>query len=200
MSGIGIRDPKAGFTITELLIYVALFGVVVSAMYSLFITNLESYSSQEDTMEMTQDLRAAMDIMVREVRMAGYDPTRAGGIGFLGDDHNDPNDPDDRYNSDGNSIHFTMDINGDGDTDDPSGDPNEDPNEDITYYLYTSQGVQKLGRRTGPPPLPGPPLKRRRATSPLAENITDLTFTYTYADGQTSDVAGDPDNTKTGRT
>ncbi len=165
MRGIRIRDPNAGFTITELLVYVALFGVVVSAFYSLFITNLKSYSSQENTIEMTQDLRGAMDVMVREIRMAGYDPLGAGGIGFV-------DDAKDNYDSDLNSIHFTMDFNSDGNT--------NGRNEDINYYLYRSEGIQKLGRRTG------------GVTAPLAENIADLTFTYTYADGRKSDDVDPP--------
>ncbi len=170
MRGSGIRDPDAGFTITELLVYVALFGVVVSAFYSLFITNLKSYSSQENTIEMTQDLRGAMDVMVREIRMAGYDPLGAGGIGFV-------DDTKDKYDTDRNSIHFTMDFNKDGNTD--------GRNEDINYYLYTPKGgTQNLGRRTGPP--------GHRATAPLADNIADLTFTYTYADGQKSDDVDPP--------
>ena len=153
-----------GFTLVELLIYIALFGILSTFIYSLFIQNFKTYSSQQNSMVMTQDLRAAIGIMVRELRLAGYNPTGAVGIGFV-------DDADDRYNTDANSIHFTMDIDDDAGSGSPDGDV-DDENEDVNYYLYTTDGIQKLGRRTGG----GNP-------QPIAENIASLTFSYTFADG-----------------
>lgn len=161
-----------GFTLVELLIYIALFGVLSTFVYNLFIHNFKTHSSQQSTMAMTQDLRASLGLMVRELRMAGYDPTGAGGIGFVGD-------ADDRYNTDANSIHFTTDVTDTAGTGNPDG-LTDGPNEDINYYLYASDGIQKLGRRTAG----GVP-------QPVAENIAALTFTYTFADGGT----GVPDET-----
>lgn len=156
---------QKGFTIVELLIYIAMFGMVLTAMYGLLITNSRSYSSQENRVEMTQDLRAAMNIMAREIRTAGCDPTDAGDIGFV-------DDGDDRYDTDDNSIHFTMDLDEDGSI---------GASEDINYYLYVSDGIQKIGRRTGSVGSP----------SPVAENITAMTFLYQFADGE----QGVPDET-----
>jgi type IV pilus assembly protein PilW len=164
-----MTTKESGFTIVELLIYMAMFVVVLGAMYSIMISNTRSYSSQENRVEMTQDLRAAMNLMVREIRMAGCDPTDIDSLGFA-------DDADDRYDTDANSIHFTMDI-------DASGAIAN--SEDINYYLYTpADGIQKIGRRTGDGDL-----------QPVAENITGLTFIYMYADGDRSDVIGDPDDT-----
>ena len=52
-----------------------------------------------------------------------YDPTGAGGIGFVGD-------ADDRYNTDANSIHFTTDVTDTAGTGNPDG-LTDGPNEDI---------------------------------------------------------------------
>lgn len=156
-------NNEKGFTLVELFIYMAIFIVVLGALYSILITNTKSYSSQENKVEMTQDLRAGMELMVTEIRMAGCDPTAVGGIGFL-------NNADDRYNTDANSIHFTMDTDSDGTIAN---------SEDINYYRKTSGGVQQIVRRMG-------------VSEPVvAENITGLTFSYRFADGDT----GVPDET-----
>lgn len=160
-----ITSRNSGFTLVELLVSIAIFGVVLAAIGGLLNINSKLYFSKENTMIMTQDLRAAMNLMVREIRMAGCDPTGAGGIGFL-------NDTDDRYNTDGNSIHFTIDTTDTAGTGSPDGLV-DGPNEDINYYLYTTNGIQKIGRRTGGAGSP----------SPVAEYITALSFAYYDSSG-----------------
>ena len=164
--------PK-GFTLVELLIYIVLFGILSTFVYNLFIQNFKTHASQQNAMAMTQDLRAALGLMVRELRLAGYDPTGAGNIGFI-------DDADDQYNTDGNSIRFSMDITDTYGTGTPDG-LTDGPHEDINYYLYTTGGIPYLGRRTGGSGDP----------QPVAGNITALNFIYTFADGDT----GMPDET-----
>lgn len=156
-------DNQKGFTIVEILIYTAVLIVVIGSAYSILIANTKSYSSQENRVEMTQGLRAGMELMVTEIRMAGCDPDGAGGIGFV--DNTDGN-------TDGNSVHFTMDADSDGSVAD---------SEDISYYRKTTGGVQQLIRRTLDDV--GEPV--------LAENITALSFSYRFADGD----VGVPDET-----
>ena len=59
----------------ELLVAMAIGLVVLSAMYSVFTIQNKTFSKQEQIVEMQQNTRAAMDMMSREIRMAGYDPT-----------------------------------------------------------------------------------------------------------------------------
>lgn len=66
------RRPEHGFTLTELLITMAVTGMIVGAIVSSFILQRKSYVRQEQVTVMVQNTRAAMDMMVREVRMAGY--------------------------------------------------------------------------------------------------------------------------------
>ena len=153
-----LTTSENGFTLMELLIYMTILIVVSGAVYGLLTTNTKSYSSQEGRVEMIQDLRAAMELIVTDIRMAGCDPTGVGGIGFV-DDANDD------YNTDANSIHFTADTNGDGATAD---------SEDINYYRKTSGGVEQIARRTGDGSEPV-----------VAEHITGLAFSYRFADGDT---------------
>lgn len=152
---------SSGFTLIELLLVMAIGGVLLTAVYELLNTNRKLYLSKENTMIMTQDLRAATDFLVREIRMAGCDPTGASGIGFQ-------DDTNDNHDTDGNSIHFTMDTTNTAGTGNPDG-LLDGPNEDINYYLYTpDDNIRKLGRRTGGTGNP----------QPVAEYITALVFTY----------------------
>ncbi len=105
---------RGGFTLVELLIAMAIGAVLLTATYELLNTNSKLYYSKENTMIMTQDLRVATDFLIREIRMAGCNPTGASGIGFQSD-------------TDVTSIHFTIDINGDGAT--------TGTHEDIEYLI-----------------------------------------------------------------
>lgn len=71
-----LKLNRNGFTLVELMIVVALSGVVLSAIYSLFQTQQRSYIIQEDVSEMQQEIRSAMEIMSRELRNAGHDPQK----------------------------------------------------------------------------------------------------------------------------
>jgi prepilin-type N-terminal cleavage/methylation domain-containing protein len=90
-------DPKhygeEGLTLTELLMAMAISGLLLGAMVSTFTTQRRIYTVQENVAEMALNVRAALDMMSREVRMAGYGtPTShvADWVDWLRDDHNHP--------------------------------------------------------------------------------------------------------------
>ncbi len=128
----GVCFKTSGFSLVELLIAIAISGIILAAVSSVFIMQNKSYSVQEQVAEMQQNARAAMDIMTREIRMAGCDPKGTANAGLV--------------TATSSSINFTQDLNGDGDT--------ADANENITCSLYTVDGIQKLGRNTGGSPQP----------------------------------------------
>lgn len=66
-----IQRDSRGFTLIEMLVVVAIFGVVVSAVYSLYLTHLKNAYTQEDVVEVQQNLRIAMDAITRDVKNAG---------------------------------------------------------------------------------------------------------------------------------
>jgi type IV pilus assembly protein PilW len=151
-----------GFTLPELFIAMAIGLIIAAAATSSFIVQRRSFSLQEEVGEMVQSARAAMDVMSREIRMAGYDPTEAGFDGVT------PN-----YATACGSLQagprLLADLNADGAPD--------DENEDITY-CYDADALQ-IKRNTG------------GGNQEFADNVQNVTFTYLDKDGNPTAVAAD---------
>lgn len=73
----GVKEK--GVTLIELMIVLVIAAVLVGGIYSLFITQHRSYAVQDQVAGAQQDARAALDIMARDIRMAG---SLVGGDGF----------------------------------------------------------------------------------------------------------------------
>ena len=111
------RINNRGFTLAELLIGLFVSAIVMTTILSAYYSQNKSYAVQEQVAAMVQNLRAAMDIMIREIRMAGYDPTGTANAGIV--------------TANATSITITEDLDGDGVI---AGDEN------ITYALADSDG------------------------------------------------------------
>jgi prepilin-type N-terminal cleavage/methylation domain-containing protein len=61
-----------GFTLVELLVVLAVFGIIMGGIYSVFIRSNRVYISQEEIVAAQQEARSALDILGREIRMAGF--------------------------------------------------------------------------------------------------------------------------------
>jgi len=72
------KNNEKGFTLIEMLISMAIGLIIILALSSTFLLQRDAYDDQEQIAEMVQTARAAMDMMTREIRMGGYDPTGAG--------------------------------------------------------------------------------------------------------------------------
>jgi len=118
------KNNEKGFTLIEMLISMAIGLIIIAALSTTFILQREAYDDQEQIAVMVQNARAAMDIMTREIRMGGYDPTPAGFNGIP-------------YNA--GQLQIFADLDGDG-------NPNNS-NEDITY-TYDNINLQ-IDRDTG---------------------------------------------------
>lgn len=64
------QNKEQGFTLIELLISMALALIVITALASAFISQRKTYAVQEQITAMTQDARAALDMISREAKMA----------------------------------------------------------------------------------------------------------------------------------
>jgi prepilin-type N-terminal cleavage/methylation domain-containing protein len=63
-----------GFTLVELLIATSIGLFLLSAAYSIFVLQNKTLNAQEQIVGMQRNVRAVMDMITRETRMAGYDP------------------------------------------------------------------------------------------------------------------------------
>lgn len=135
-----------GFSLIELLMAVAIAGVVVGGVYSVYLTQQKSYLAQQEIVALQQSLRAAMQLMERDIRMAGYTPYEESSAGI--------------QTANTNAIRFTLDIHdgvdndSDGRTDEfdeigNGDDDTADIGEDITYFRADpdGDGVFDLYRR-----------------------------------------------------
>jgi type IV pilus assembly protein PilW len=150
-----------GFTVIELLLAVAIAGIVMASFYSIYMSQQSSYLRQEEIAAMNQNIRSALFYMGKEIRMAGLDPTGTADAGIV---ENLPN-----------RIRFTEDIQGQTENDPPDGNIG-DSNEDISYFLDDADddGDTDLVRDAG--------FGKRL----IAENIGSLLFDYLDGDGNTA--------------
>ena len=155
------ENHAQGFTIIELLLAVAIAGIVLASFYSIYMSQQSSYLRQEEIAAMNQNIRSALFYMGKEIRMAGLDPTGTADAGIV---ENLPN-----------RIRFTEDIEGQTENDPPDGIIG-DSNEDISYFLDDADGDEDtdLVRDAG--------FGRRL----IAENISSLLFDYLDGDGNTT--------------
>jgi len=64
---------KNGVSLIELLVVLVICGIVIAGAYRFFITQTRAYSVQDQVIEAQQNVRLAMEILLRDLRMAGYD-------------------------------------------------------------------------------------------------------------------------------
>ena len=62
---------REGFTLIEMVVALALSLVTVSAVYSLYVSELRAQNVREDRLEMQQQVRVVIDVVSRELLMAG---------------------------------------------------------------------------------------------------------------------------------
>jgi type IV pilus assembly protein PilW len=167
MKKLSIIYPRAnqtGLTLVELMVAMAMAGIVMAAVCSAYISQVKGAISQETMLDMQQTARAAMEIMESEIRMAGCDPTRKSGAAIL--------------TATAAEFSFTMDVENNAGSPKSDGDT-DDGNETIRYALnrdanrdgQADQIPCDLGRDTG------------GGLQPFAENIDALNFVYLDENG-----------------
>ena len=150
-------QTDGGFTLIETLIALAVSSIVLITLGNFFISTNRTNTIQEKVAGTQQSVRAGLEIMARDIRMAGLDPTGgAGSAGFVNNGGGDETDAD--------SIAIVYDHNGDG------------TNEIDVCYRYDSTD-EKIEFRNG----------TGSTFQPLTEegSISSMSFNYTLADGTT---------------
>jgi type IV pilus assembly protein PilW len=114
-----VKESK-GFTLIELMVSMTISLVILAAIAGSFTLQNRQNSAEEQIGQMQQNVRAALDLMIREIQMAGYKP--AGGS-FNG-----------IHTSTATTLRIKLDL-------DSSGVETDGTNDDISYVFNNSTGV-----------------------------------------------------------
>jgi type IV pilus assembly protein PilW len=156
----GSGQTKA-FTLIEILISMALLGIITAAIYSIYRVQQKSYLVQEEIVTMQQTLRSAMLHMCREIRRAGFDPDGTTTAGITA--------------AQPGLIAFTYLAEDDGEDNDNDGlfdDPSELKTVRYTLYDSGSDGDNDLGEKVD-----------AANNRPMALNVDGLSFVYLSGNG-----------------
>ena len=149
-----------GYTLIEVVVALGLSLLTLSAVYSLYVTELKAQIVRENMLDMHQQARVVVDLVSREILMAGYDP---GGV-------NEDSDLTNNFYGityDPAQLIIKSDLNGNGT---PS-----NANESIVFSLDSV--THTLRRNTG------------GGRQPFGENIESFVVQYWDQDGNPTTVS-----------
>jgi type IV pilus assembly protein PilW len=156
-----LMQNQSGFTLVELLIAMVVALLVSAAIFASYKVQQQTHKAQMQVTEIQQNLRAAMEMMSREFKMVGYDPTYTGEYGITV--------------ATATNFQFTADLCDNGD------DPKAvavplcpAPGKYAGQNLDETYNYRIFGTRD---------LVRTPADSPIAHNIEFIEFYYILEDG-----------------
>ncbi len=166
-----ISQNNKGFTLVEIMIALVISMILIAGMYASYRLQQRTQSTQDQLVEMQQNLRAAFTWLERDIRKAGYDKSQttlasscnAGGTGTAVAPA--------IHTADATTLGFSMDLDSNGDC--AAG------GENLTYNLYVAgDGIQKLSRQ------------KSGTNEAVAENFDAIEFFYTLKDGTQTTTPG----------
>lgn len=153
---------KRAFSLVELMVALAMATIFITATLTIADMSIVTYGAQERVSDAQQSVRAALDLMVRDIRMAGYDPMALNaapttGIGILAASET--------------SLQFSADLNAD--------QVNNGGAEDLTYYYDADN--KRLRQKEGGEAYP----------QTFIENVSAMKFSYFDANGDPTERLDD---------
>lgn len=170
-----------GFTMIELMIAMLVCVILIVSMISAFHSQETTQLTQEQVVEMHQNIRVGLEIMSREIRMAGYDPGNKYGAGIDRPGDGSAADPlifSMVADNDGKD-NYILNASNDGNRKNPVNIVDEEG--ELKYIIYSlydayADGDLDLGRK-----IDG----QKEA---IVENVSEFTLVYYDQDGNlTSD-------------
>lgn len=164
---------NSGFSLVEVLVAVAILGLIMGAIYTLFQTSNRTYVVQNHVVAMQQDARFGIDHLGDHLRMAGYDP-RGVGVNTFSFQLNAAWDGNSQT-CNATNMAFTADDDQDGTVD----------ANDAERVAFRFQGGELQRYRNG----------SGWETVVAGVDTTASAFIYWYADGNSSAASGLPNDT-----
>jgi type IV pilus assembly protein PilW len=123
-ASIGIRVGNDGFSVVELVVALGVMLMVMVGIISLFTSLNRTYTTQNAAAAVQQVTRTGIDIMTRNIRMAGFNPLNKNPIGII--------------EASSEKIRFLCDLDGSG-----SIEVDAHPREDIAFLLNRNKQLIK---------------------------------------------------------
>ncbi len=172
-----LRHPGGprGASLLEALVVSAIFGIVLTAIYSTAVTSQTIAVRGHTKIDLQQNARVGMELLATELRMAGYDPSNALPTLATAPQDCTPTPPQGAgpfavQAACAHAISFIADVTGDGTT------------EKVIYRQVGTQVLREISSWDGTA-FPA------AASSALVDSVT--AFTFTYYDGSNG-VTADP--------
>ena len=158
------NDRASGFTLMELLVSMSIGMVVLAALAKTFTVQSRQNTAEEQVAQMQGNARAALDLMVREIQMAKYNPAGTAFSSAYGVTYS------------ASQLEVKADMDGNGTISTSSGSV-----EDIIYArdAVNNYITRQLGSGTA---------------EIVADNITAFTFAYYDANGSAVTSSGNSGN------
>ena len=163
-----MKINKKGFTAVELLISLAILSMTLGSIYSLYTSFIRMCTKEGVKINVQQSVRSSLDMMIRDIRLAGLDPEGTGDFGIVAVTPQ--------------RIQFTADRDKDGELDDADGTDGIDaPDMEFMAYEYDGNSTLKMSLYKANGNL--------EISDTMVKNVTDLTFSYyNSADETTSNL------------
>ena len=162
---MNMKINKKGFTAIELLVSLAIMSIALTSIYSMYMSFIRTCTKEGVKIRVQQNVRSGLDMMIRDIRLAGLDPDGTGDFGIV--------------EAKSWRIQFTADRDMDGELDDAdAADGIDAPDMEHMAYEYDGSGILKmvLYKANG----------NLETDEIMAENVTDLTFTYFDSNADTT--------------
>jgi prepilin-type N-terminal cleavage/methylation domain-containing protein len=150
---------EKGITLIELLVTLVIAAITLAGAYRVFISQTRTYAIQDQVVEVQQNVRSAMEIILRDLRMTGFDDDHPSSTVTVATPIVTPVQT--------NSITVSYEY---------CNRTTWPPTYELHQVAYAVNGNSELTRTllvtAAVPPVPNP------RTEPLLDNVSALNFTY----------------------
>ena len=165
-----MKTNKKGFTAVELLVSLAILSMTLGSIYSLYMSFIRTCTKEGVKVHVQQWVRSSLDMMIRDIRLAGLDPTGSDNFGIVAISPQ--------------RIQFTADRDMDGQVDSADKtDGIDDTDMEYVAYEYDGNSIVKMSLYRADGTL--------ELSDTMVENVTDLGFEYFNSDDDTTSILED---------